>query len=64
MNIDPRRSAAEHITDAGGMTLTWPARGLLPPGRFVELAGGHCLRRDQPARWLTSVAAFAGATSR
>jgi len=36
-------------------------RGLLPPGRFVELDGGHCLHRDQPARWVDAVSAFAAA---
>jgi pimeloyl-ACP methyl ester carboxylesterase len=36
-------------------------RELLPPGRFVELDGGHCLHRDQPAQWLAAVSAFAAA---
>src|SRR5436190_1596946 len=36
-------------------------RDLLPAGRFVELAGGHCLHRDQPAQWLAAVSAFADA---
>lgn len=34
-------------------------RGLLGPDRFVELDGGHCLHRDQPARWLAAVSSFA-----
>jgi pimeloyl-ACP methyl ester carboxylesterase len=34
-------------------------RDRLPAGRFVELPGGHCLHRDVPDRWLTTVTAFA-----
>jgi pimeloyl-ACP methyl ester carboxylesterase len=37
-------------------------RELLPPGRFVELDGGHCLHRDRPAQWVAAVSAFAAAT--
>lgn len=33
-------------------------RAALPAGRFVELAGGHCLHRDRPADWLAVVDAF------
>lgn len=33
----------------------------LAPGRFVVLEGGHCLHRDDPARWLEVVDGFAGA---
>jgi pimeloyl-ACP methyl ester carboxylesterase len=33
-------------------------RAALPPDRFVELAGGHCLHRDVPDRWLAAVDAF------
>jgi pimeloyl-ACP methyl ester carboxylesterase len=36
-------------------------RDALPPGRFVELPGGHCLHRDLPDRWLAEVTAFADA---
>src|SRR5439155_21393530 len=34
-------------------------RALLPPGRFVELDGGHCLHRDAPEAWLRAVTGFA-----
>jgi pimeloyl-ACP methyl ester carboxylesterase len=34
-------------------------RQALPPGRFVELPGSHCLHRDLPAEWLAAVDAFA-----
>jgi pimeloyl-ACP methyl ester carboxylesterase len=34
-------------------------RAALPPDRFVELAGGHCLHRDLPQEWLAAVEAFA-----
>ena len=33
-------------------------RAALPPDRFVELPGGHCLHRDLPDRWLAEVRAF------
>lgn len=33
-------------------------RAALPAGRFVELAGGHCLHRDLPDEWLAAVDAF------
>ena len=33
-------------------------REALPAGRFVELAGGHCLHRDLPDQWLAAVDAF------
>jgi 3-oxoadipate enol-lactonase len=36
-------------------------RAALPPGRFVEIDGGHCLHRDDPARWLEVVDGFARA---
>jgi pimeloyl-ACP methyl ester carboxylesterase len=36
-------------------------RAVLPAGRFVELDGGHCLHRDDPARWLAVVDGFARA---
>jgi pimeloyl-ACP methyl ester carboxylesterase len=34
------------------------ARAALPPERFVELPGGHCLHRDLPAGWLAAVDTF------
>jgi pimeloyl-ACP methyl ester carboxylesterase len=36
-------------------------RAALPPERFVVLEGGHCLHRDDPARWLEVVDGFARA---
>lgn len=36
-------------------------RAALAPERFVVLEGGHCLHRDDPARWLEVVDGFAGA---
>lgn len=33
-------------------------RAALPAGRFLELAGGHCLHRDLPDHWLAAVDAF------
>jgi pimeloyl-ACP methyl ester carboxylesterase len=36
-------------------------RAALAPERFVVLEGGHCLHRDDPARWLQAVDRFAGA---
>ena len=36
-------------------------RSALAPGRFVVLDGGHCLHRDDPARWLEVVDGFASA---
>jgi pimeloyl-ACP methyl ester carboxylesterase len=33
-------------------------RAALPPDRFVELPGGHCLHRDLPQEWLAAVDAF------
>jgi pimeloyl-ACP methyl ester carboxylesterase len=36
-------------------------RVALPPERFVVLEGGHCLHRDDPARWLEVVDGFARA---
>jgi pimeloyl-ACP methyl ester carboxylesterase len=36
-------------------------RAALAPGRFVVLEGGHCLHRDDPARWLEAVEGFASA---
>jgi pimeloyl-ACP methyl ester carboxylesterase len=37
-------------------------RAALGPERFVVLDGGHCLHRDDPARWLEVVDGFASAT--
>ena len=34
-------------------------RAALTPDRFVVLDGGHCLHRDDPARWLEVVDGFA-----
>jgi pimeloyl-ACP methyl ester carboxylesterase len=34
-------------------------RAAVPPDRFVELPGGHCLHRDLPQEWLAAVDAFA-----
>jgi pimeloyl-ACP methyl ester carboxylesterase len=46
-----------------GSALAPPAReairAALPPERFVELPGGHCLHRDVPGLWLAAVTAFA-----
>jgi pimeloyl-ACP methyl ester carboxylesterase len=36
-------------------------RAALPPDRFVELPGGHCLHRDLPDEWLAAVDAFTAA---
>jgi pimeloyl-ACP methyl ester carboxylesterase len=36
-------------------------RAALAPERFVVLDGGHCLHRDDPARWLKAVDGFARA---
>jgi pimeloyl-ACP methyl ester carboxylesterase len=36
-------------------------RTALPPERFVVIDGGHCLHRDDPARWLAAVEGFASA---
>jgi pimeloyl-ACP methyl ester carboxylesterase len=36
-------------------------RAALSPERFVVLDGGHCLHRDDPARWLQAVDGFAQA---
>jgi pimeloyl-ACP methyl ester carboxylesterase len=36
-------------------------RSALAPERFVVLEGGHCLHRDDPARWLEVVEGFASA---
>ena len=33
-------------------------RAAVPPDRFVELPGGHCLHRDLPREWLAAVDAF------
>jgi pimeloyl-ACP methyl ester carboxylesterase len=38
------------------------ARAAVAPERFVVLDGGHCLHRDDPARWLEVVDDFASAT--
>ena len=38
------------------------ARSALAPGRFVEIEGGHCLHRDDAARWLEVVDGFARQT--
>ena len=34
-------------------------RAALAPERFVEIEGGHCLHRDDAARWLEVVDGFA-----
>ena len=51
--------------DRPGSALTREARAAvraaLPPDRFVELPGGHCLHRDLPAEWLAAVDAFTAA---
>ena len=36
-------------------------RAALAPERFVVLEGGHCLHRDDAARWLAAVDGFARA---
>lgn len=36
-------------------------RAALAPERFVVVDGGHCLHRDEPARWLEVVDGFASA---
>ena len=33
-------------------------RAAVPPDRFVELPGGHCLHRDVPREWLAAVDTF------
>jgi len=51
--------------DRPGSALTREARAgvraALPPDRFVELPGGHCLHRDLPGEWLAAVDAFTSA---
>ena len=51
--------------DRPGSALTSEARAgvraALPPDRFLELPGGHCLHRDLPAEWLATVDAFTSA---
>ena len=53
------------VAPDGGSALGGDARDgvrdALPPDRFVQLPGGHCLHRDRPAEWLAAVDAFTAA---
>jgi pimeloyl-ACP methyl ester carboxylesterase len=50
---DPERPGSALSGDARA-----GVRAALPPDRFVELSGGHCLHRDLPQEWLAAVDAF------
>jgi pimeloyl-ACP methyl ester carboxylesterase len=57
---------SEHGFAEGGSALVGTDRqavqDYLPPEKFLEIVGGHCLHRDDPAAWLSAVERAAEST--